>query len=241
VNAELTKLRLLALPRWTAVAVLGGVVVVGALLDVFPRDDGAGFIDLMNTTTFLLGEIAAIVLGAWAATLEFGSGTLQRTLTAQADRTRVLAAKLAVLVLAVAALALAAAAAGGGVVDLVTRQQGIDLDRGDLAQVMLANVPATIAVSVVAFGLGLLTRSIGGAIAVTLTFVAVLPGILVILPDVNQFMYATFSDDMVSHLADDVTPGADVHSLPVAVLGVLAWALVLLVPGWVRFLRDDLK
>ena len=235
------KLRLLALPRWTAVAVLGGVVVVGTLLDVFPQDDGADFIRLMGTATFLLPEIAAIVLGAWAATLEFGSGTLQRTLTAQADRSRVLLAKLGVLVLAVAALALAAALAGGGLVDLVTRQQGVDLDRGDLVRAMLANVPAAIAVSVVAFGLGLLTRSIGGAITVTLTFVLVLPGILVILPDVNRFMYATFEGDMISRLAGDVAPGADVHSLPVAVLGIVAWALVLLVPGWLRFLRDDLK
>jgi ABC-type transport system involved in multi-copper enzyme maturation permease subunit len=235
------KLRLLALPRWTAVAVLGGVVVTGAMLDVFPRDDGAAFIGVMSNVASALTEIAAIVLGAWAATLEFGSGTLQRTLTAQADRTRVLVAKLGVLVLAVAALAIAAAAAGGGLIDIVTRQQGIDVDRGDLAQAMFGNVPAAITVSVVAFGLGLLTRSIGGAITVALTVVLVLPGILLILPDVNRFMYATFEGDMTSRLTGNVAPGADVHSLPVAVLGVVVWALVLLVPGWLRFLRDDLK
>jgi ABC-type transport system involved in multi-copper enzyme maturation permease subunit len=241
VNAEIMKLRLLALPRWTAVIVLGGVVLVGALLDAFPRDDGDDFLNLMSTATFLLGEIAAIVLGAWAATLEFGSGTLQRTLTAQADRSRVLLAKLGVVVLAAGALALAAALAGGGLVDLVARQQGVDIDGGDVLQTMLANVPAAVAVAVVAFGLGLLTRSIGGAITVTLTFVLVLPGILVILPDVNRFMYASFEGDMISRLAGDVAPGADVHSLPVAVLGVVVWALVLLVPGWLRFGRDDLK
>ncbi len=240
-NAEFLKLRLLSLPRWTAVAVLAGVVVTGAMLDVFPRDDGAGFISVMSTVTSLLTEVAAIVLGSWAATLEFGSGTLQRTLTAQADRTRVLLAKLTVLVLAVAALALAAAAAAGGLVDVVTRQQGIDLDRGDLAQVLLANVPAAITVSVIAFGLGLLTRSIGGALTVTLTFVLVLPGILVLVPDVSRYVYATFEGDMTTRLAGDVAPGAEVHSLPVAVLGVLVWAVVLLVPGWLRFLRDDLK
>jgi ABC-2 type transport system permease protein len=241
VNAELLKLRLLALPRWTAVAVLGGVVVTGAMLDVFPRDDGAAAIGVMSTVTSLLTEIAAIVLGAWAATLEFGSGTLQRTLTAQADRNRVLVAKLGVLVLAVAALAIAAAAAGGGLVDVVTRQQGIDLDRGGLAQTMFANVPAAIVVAVVSFGLGLLTRSIGGAITVALTFVLVLPGILTFLPDVNRFVYASFEGDMTSRLAGEIPPGVDIHSLPVAVLGVLVWAVVLLVPGWLRFRRDDLK
>lgn len=240
-TAELLKLRLLALPRWTAVAVLAGVVVTGAMLDVFPRDDGAAFIGVMSSVASLLTEVAAIVLGAWAATLEFGSGTLQRTLTAQADRTRVLLAKLGVLVLAVAALAIAAAAAGGGLVDVVTRQQGIDLDRGDLAQAMFANVPAAIAVAVLSFGLGLLARSLSGAITVTLTFVLVLPGILSLLPDVNRFMYATFEGDMTNRLAGGVPPGAEVHSLPVAVLGVVVWAAVLLVPGWLRFLRDDLR
>ncbi|WP_029431734.1 ABC transporter permease [Blastococcus sp. URHD0036] len=240
-NAELLKLRLLALPRWTAIAVLGGVVVTGAMLDVFPRDDGAAFIGVMGTVTSLLTEIAAIVLGAWAATLEFNSGALQRTLTAQADRSRVLLAKLGVLVLAVAALAIAAAAAAGGLVDVVTRQQGIDLDRGELARTLFANVPAAITVTVVAFGLGLLTRSIGGAITVALTFVLVLPGLLVFLPAVNRLVYATFEGDMTSRLAGDVAPGVEVHSLPVAVLGVVVWAVVLLVPGWLRFLRDDLK
>ena len=54
-------------------------------------------------------------------------------------------------------------------------------------------------------------------------------------------MYATFEGDMTSRLAGEAVPGADVHSLPVAVLGVLVWAVVLLVPGWLRFLRADLK
>ena len=240
-NAELTKLRLLPLPRWTAVTVLAGVVITGAILDIFPREDDAGFISVMSTVASLLMEIAGIVLGAWAATLEFNSGTLQRTLTAQADRTRVLAAKLGVLVLTVAALGIAVAVTGAGLVDVATTQNGIDLDLGDLARVMFANVPAAVAVAVVAFGLGLLTRSLGGAITVALTFVFVLAGVLSFLPALNRLMYATFEGDMTSRLAGEVVPGVEVHSLPVAVLGVIAWALVILVPGWLRFLRADLK
>ena len=241
-RAEIAKLRLLPLPRWTVVAVLTGVVLTGLLLDVFPREDGAGFIGLMSSVADLLMEIAAIVLGAWAATLEFNSGTLQRTLTAQADRSRVLIAKLTVLLLTVTLLGLAVAAAGGGLVDLATHQHGIDVDRGDLARAMFANVPGPIFAAAVAFGLGLLTRSLGGALTVALTFVFVLTGILGFLPAVNRLMYTKFEGDLTSRLADDVVAGGpEVHSLPVALLGVVVWAAALLVPGWARFLRSDLK
>lgn len=240
-NAELTKLRLLPLPRWTAVVVLAGVVITGAILDIFPPDDGADFTSVMSTVANLLMDISAIVLGAWAATLEFNSGTLQRTLTAQADRSRVLAAKLGVLVLAVAALGIAVAVTGAGLVDVATTQNGIDLDRGDLARAMFANVPAAVAVAVVSFGLGLLTRSLGGAITLALTFIFVLTGLLSFLPRVGRFMYTTFEGDMTSRLAGQVVPGAEAYSLPVAVLGVIAWAVVFLIPGWLRFLRADLK
>jgi ABC-2 type transport system permease protein len=241
-KAEIAKLRLLPLPRWTAVAVIAGVVLTGLLLDVFPRQEGAAFISVMSTVSSLLMEIAAIVLGAWAATLEFNSGTLQRTLTAQADRSRVLIAKLTVLLLAITILGLAIAAAAGGLVDLATHQHGIEVDRGDLARALFANVPGPIFAAAVSFGLGLLTRSLGGAITVALTFIFVLTGILGFLPSVNRLMYTKFEGDLTSRLAGEVVAGGpEVHSLPVALLGVVAWALVLLVPGWIRFLRSDLK
>lgn len=240
-NAELLKMRLMALPRWTAVALLLAIVVTGVLLDVFPRDDAAGFIGIMSTVARDGTEIAAILLGAWAATVEFGAGTLQRTLTAQADRSRVLVAKLVVLVLAVAALGLAVAAAGTGLVEVAASQNGVDLDEGDLVRAMFAGVPAPIAVAVISFGLGLLTRSLGGAVTLTLSFIFVFSGFLSILPALERIMYSTFESELTAHLAGQVAPGADVHPLPVAALGVIVWAVVLLVPGWLRFLRDDLK
>ena len=240
-NAELLKMRLMALPRWTVVALLLAVVATGVLLDIFPRDDAEGFLGVMSTVARDATEIAAILLGAWAATVEFSAGTLQRTLTAQADRSRVLVAKLVVLVLAVAALGLAVAAAGAGLVEVAASQNGVDLDEGEVARVMFAGVPAPIAVAVIAFGLGLLTRSLGGAITLTLAFIFVLSGFMGLLPSLERIMYSTFESELTAHLAGQVDPGADVHPLPVAALGVVVWAVVLLVPGWFRFLLDDLK
>ena len=58
----------------------------------------------------------------------------------------------------------------------------MDLERSDVARVMLANVPGSIAVAIVSFGLGLLIRSLGSAITVAPTFVFVLAGVFSPLP-----------------------------------------------------------
>lgn len=240
-NAELLKFRLMALPRWSALAAFGVVLLTGALLAIFPRADGAAFIGVMDLVTDYFVELVAIVIGAWAATLEFSSGTLQRTLTAQADRTRVLAAKLAVVVGAVALLGLAAAFAGGGLVDLAAHQNGVPLDRGDLARALLSTIPGAVTSAVIGFGLGLLTRSVGGAVTVALMFIYVLAGVLSFVPRVNDLMYSKFETDLGTRIAGSVPADADIHSLPVALLGVLAWAALLIIPGWILFQRADLK
>ena len=159
-RGEIIKLRYLPTPRWTAAVVAATVVIVGAVLLIVTPDDPTKYVTIPNSAVGLVGALASTVFGVWMATLEFSSGTLQRTLTAEPDRTRVLASKLA-LALAVALVGgVAIAAAAGGLANLAANHAGVEIDRGDLAA---------------------------------------------------------------------------------AIVGVLVWCLVIVVPGWVHFVRGDLK
>lgn len=144
-SGEIAKLRYLALPRWTAASVLGIALVVGAALLAFPPsrpEDFAGIPAFAVGTAF---GIAAIVFAVWVASLEFGAGTLQRTLTAEPNRHRVLAFE--------------------------------------------------------TVGFGRLTHDLAGGLA-----------------------------------GDEAQTG-----LVLALLGSLAWVVIVLIPGWLRFVRGDLK
>ena len=103
-NGEIIKLRYLPTPRWTAAVVAATVVIVGAVLLIVSPDDPSKYVTIPNTAVGLVTMLAAAVFGVWVATLEFSAGTLQRTLTAEPDRNRVLTSKLA-LALAVTAIA----------------------------------------------------------------------------------------------------------------------------------------
>ena len=170
-RAEIAKLRYLPLPRWTAAALAAATLITGLALLIVGPTDPAKYIAVPNTAINTVVSLATLVFGVWLATLEFGSGTLQRTLTAEPDRNRVLAAKLIVTLGAAAVAALAAAGAGGGI----------------------------------------------GA---------------------KDYSYGQLSQD----LSNDITGvGETVNGLAVALVGVLAWCAVVLAPGWLRFLRGDLK
>jgi hypothetical protein len=82
-RAEIVKVRYLPLPRWTAAAVALVVLIVGAALLVFPPADSDRYVSVPQTAVPLVVTLATLVFGVWLATLEFGAGTLQRTLTAE--------------------------------------------------------------------------------------------------------------------------------------------------------------
>ena len=103
-RGEIIKLRYLPAPRWTAAVVAAAVVIVGAVLLIVSPEDPSKYVTIPNTAVGIVTTLAGAVFGTWVATLEFSAGTLQRTLTAEPDRMRVLTSKLA-LALAVTAIA----------------------------------------------------------------------------------------------------------------------------------------
>ena len=237
-NAELLKLRYLPTPRWTAAFVAAVVVVVGVVLLAVAPTDPDKYVSIPNTTIGLTTAIAAMVFGVWLATLEFSAGTLQRTLTAEPDRNRVLAHKLLVVIAVAAIGGLLVAASAGGLAHLAANRAGIEIDDSDLAGQLFGSVPVWIASAVIGFGFGLLTRSPGGGIAVSLVFVLAFDGVISFIPGVKDYTYGQLTADLTNGIGGT---GQTQNGLAVALAGTIAWCALILAPGWVRFLRGDLK
>ncbi len=237
-SAELLKLRYLPLPRWTAALLAAVVVVVGTVLAVVEPSEPDKYLTIPDTTLGLITALAAIVFGVWSATLEFSAGTLQRTLIAEPARGRVLLSKLALVVAVTAVGGLLVAAATGGVTHLAANHAGVSLDSGELAARLFGEVPQWISGAIVGFGFGLLARSLGGGIALALVFVLAFDGMVSFIPGVADYTYGQLSQDF----SNGITGHGEVQNdFAVAAAGVLAWCALIVVPGWLRFLRGDLK
>lgn len=150
--AEIAKVRYLPLPRWVALFVLAAAVITGAALIVITPESPDSYISIPSVTVDQVVAIAATVFGVWVAALEFSSGTVQRTLTAEPDRNRVLLAKLGVALVASAVVGAAAAATAGGLSNIAIIRAGSSADVGDLARSIFSIVPDGIISAVVGFG-----------------------------------------------------------------------------------------
>lgn len=135
-------------------------------------------------------------------------------------------------------LSVAAAATSGGLADLASSRAGVGIDRGDLARAMFGTVPSGVATVIVGFAFALLTRSMGGGIAVAAAFIFVLDGLLGFIPGVKHLTFGTLSQDLTSGISGI---GDTYYPIGGALLGVVVWLVILLLPGWVMFVRGDLK
>jgi ABC-2 type transport system permease protein len=237
-RAEIAKVRYLPLPRWTALAVAVAVIALGIILLLIGALESEKYVSIAGDVVNNIATFAAIILGVWISTLEFGAGTMQRTLTAEPKRSRVLTDKLVVLMAGVLIGGLFVAAASGGLVHIAGTGHHVTIDNGELAATLFGAVPSWIAGGVVGFGAGLLTRSFGGGIAIALVFVLVLGGIVSFVPPLKHLSYTEVTSDMTNRIGGIGNPH---NGLGVAIIGTVIWCLILVVPGWVRFLRGDLK
>jgi ABC-2 type transport system permease protein len=238
VRAELAKVRYLPLPRWTAAVVAATAVIVGIVLIAIEPDNSEKYVAIPSAAVGTIAEFAAIVFAVWLATLEFSSGTMQRTLTAEPNRSRVLTDKLVVVLVAVVAAGLLAAATAGGLSHLAANHAGIKIDNGELAGQLFGSVPAWAAAAAVGFGFGLLARAFGGGIAAGLVFVLAFDGLVSFIPGLKYLTFGQLTHDLTNGIGG---LGETENSLGVAILGTVVWCALIVVPGWIRFLRSDLK
>ena len=236
--AEIAKVRYLPLPRWVALFVLAAAVITGAALIVITPKSPDSYISIPSVTVDQVVAIAATVFGVWVAALEFSSGTMQRTLTAEPDRNRVLLSKLGVALVASAVVGAAAAATAGGLSNIAIIRAGSSADVGDLARSIFSIVPDGIISAAVGFGFGLLARSLGGGITLALAFLYVVSGVLAFIPGLKDISFTQASSDLTTSLSGS---GDAVHNGWIALLIVLCWLAAILVPAWVMFQRADMK
>jgi ABC-2 type transport system permease protein len=236
--AELAKIRYLTLPRVTAAAVMAAAVITGAALIVFTPKSPGSYLSIPSTSLDEVVVIAAMVFGVWVSALEFSAGTMQRTLTAEPSRPRVLSAKLGLVLLGSALLMAAAAATVGGLTHLAIIRSGIPVGAGQLARSVFSTIPDGIFGGAIGFGFGLLARSMAGGITLSLGFLLVLNGILSFIPGLKTIAYTTASSNLLSHLSGT---GSTTQNSGLALVIMLAWTAVIVVPGWILFLRADLK
>lgn len=237
-KTELTKVRYLPLPRATLAVLAAAAIIVGIVLFAVEPSDPGAYVSVPNAAVGIIALFAAIVIGVWMPTLEFGSGTMQRTLTAEPDRNKVLTGKLVVVLGIVAVAGLLIAAATAGLSNLAADHAGTVIDRGDLAGQMFGSVPAWMAAAVIGFGFGLLARTFAGGIAAGLVFVLAFDGLVSFIPGLEDLTFGQLTHDLTNNIGG---LGETENGLAVSILGTVAWCLVIVIPGWIRFLRADLK
>jgi ABC-2 type transport system permease protein len=237
-SAELLKVKYLPFPRWTAAFLAGVVAIMGVALAIVEPTDPDKYVSIPNSSVGLVTALTAIVFGVWVSTLEFAAGTLQRTLIAEPDRRRVLTSKLVLVIVVAAAAGLLVATAAGGLSHLAANRAGVEIDDGDLAGDLFGSIPAWVSGAVIGYGFGLLARSLGGGIAASFVFVLAFDGLVSFIPGAQDYTYGQLSSDLTNHLSGS---GDTQSALALAIIGTVAWCAVIVVPGWVRFTRGDLK
>lgn len=237
-RAELLKVKYLPFPRWTAAFLAGVVAVMGVALAASAPSDPAKYVSIPNSSVGLVTALTAIVFGVWVSTLEFAAGTLQRTLIAEPDRRRVLASKLVLVIVVTTIAGALVAAAAGGLSHLAANRAGIEIDDGDLAGDLFGSIPTWVSGAIIGYGFGLLGRSLGGGIAASFVFVLAFDGLISFIPGVQDYTWGQVSSDLTAHLG---ATGDTQNGLAVALIGTILWSAAIVVPGWIRFTRGDLK
>lgn len=228
-NAELVKIRALPTPRWTAVFCLVSLttaVVVSAFTGIGEDDAALGLGASLPTL------LAAILLGAWIVGLEYGQRTMARSLSADPRRVPLVVAKLAAAALVAQVLTAAVYAIAAMAFPLLA--EGSPSTTAIMRSGLSAVVGSVFAVAL-GVSLGLISRSMAGAITAALVLVFVIEGPLSAVPHVGDLTFFSGLSDV-----DDVLAGtAGVATLLSGALIVGGWLALLLGSGLARFARTD--
>ena len=255
--AEWTKLPTLPSTAWLVLAAVAGTVVGGAAwtgsVDAArcPGQAGCG-LDLpkLTLTGVWLGQAAVVVLAVQAMTGEFDTRTVQATLAAIPRRTRLMAAKAAVVTAAALAagtlgvagslLAGRAILPGNGFTAASGHPPPSPAD-GPTLRAAAGTVLYLGLVALLGLGVGTVVRDTAGALTVVLTLLYSFPAVAGLVADPVWRERLDRVAPMPAGLAIQAT--RDLDELPIAPwtgLGVLAaWAAGAMLLGTVRFRRHD--
>ncbi len=193
VRSEWTKLRSVRSTIWSLASVVVGMVGIAAMLsavwvnhwDTMSLADRAAFKPIGFTLNGLwFAQLAIGVLGALLITSEYGTGTILSTLAAVPQRRTLLAAKAAVLAIATVVIGLVASAGAFFVGQAILGTKGIGAsitDPGALQAVVGASLYLAV-LGLLALAIGVFVRHTAGAIAVIFGLILVVPTLVQALP-----------------------------------------------------------
>ncbi|MBI4897250.1 MAG: ABC transporter permease subunit [Actinobacteria bacterium] len=239
-NPELLKLRLLPMPRWILGLSLVAPLLVGLIvLAVQPSTDDAyrGGPTTMATFAVMIG---ALVFGAWMFGVEFGQGTMRRTITAEPRRGLVLTWKL--LTTAAAAAVFAAVAMGFSALVAITicAAHGVNANTESILDLSLAVTLQAPLIALIAAAFTLVFRSFAGGLVATFAMIFVVDGVLRLL--LGKYGDYTFGTSLVSIMTIfDETDQSAPFGLAQTLLIALGWIAAIASPGAYRFIRGDFK
>ena len=201
VRAEWTKLRSVRSTWWALAVAAASMVGLGALFAArygtggISPSDRAGFDPIAwSLSGFFVAQLAVGVLGVLAIISENASGSSRATFAAALRRRAVLAAKAAVVATVIAVVGIVSSVAAFLVGQAVLADKGLQAHLGDHG-VVRSVVGAGLYLAVLgllALGLGALVRSTVGAIAVVTGVVFILPGIVGALPSSWEYAITPF-------------------------------------------------
>jgi ABC-type transport system involved in multi-copper enzyme maturation permease subunit len=235
-RAEVAKLRSLPLPRWTLVIQVG-LVVIGTLVVLLTGGETTSDYETAAQVTAAVGTgVGSLVLGVWMVGLEYGEKTMRRALTADPRRDRLVLAKLATMLLAVVATTAFVWVLAGVLAILAASVNGAGSPIEEIARTAAALLAANVIYSTVGFGVALLTRSMAGALTLTLVLVFVVDAALTAVPSFGEYTLGV----SVEAIANAVGGGnEDTVGVEGAVIATAVWLTLLLGAGWTRFRRSD--
>ena len=231
-RAELLKMRTLPTPRWTAIgalATLALTIIICVLTGVGEEEVSTGL------GADLPSAVAAIILGVWIVGVDYGQGTMRRTLTAEPRRGRVIGAKLAVALLAALVLTVVIYAIAAATLPAIASAHSESLSVPDVARMGLAAIIGNLPAAAFGVGVGFITRSMAGGITIALVFSFVVDSALSAIPHVGDYTFQSASFD----IWEAITGADGDHNILRAAVVLAAWTAAFVGAGAVRFLRSD--
>jgi ABC-2 type transport system permease protein len=255
VHAEWTKLRSVRSTSWSLAGIVALTLAVGVISCAtshteggYPGAPGDEDVVLISLAGILLGQVAAVVLGAFAIGTEYGTGTIRATFAAMPRRRRVVVAKIAVVGAAVFVAGLVACLASFYLGQLILHGNGFVYENGYPAA-SLSDAPtlrAVVAGAVYTAGVALLGL---GAATITRSTAAAISGVLGLLLVPFVLVGTGILPESLSDVLEKGTPMAGINAIvtventpldPWPALGVLgAWvAGALMLALWLVRTRD---
>ncbi|UOQ60739.1 ABC transporter permease [Leucobacter rhizosphaerae] len=202
---------------------------------------------LLTVSTASASFLALVfgVLGVFAVASEYSSGMILSTLTAVPRRTPVAIAKMVVLATISAITALTVVVGGLGIAALCLPAAGPSLLAMPVVSGVLGTIVYLVLFALFAAGIAGLLRSTAGGIAVVAGVAFVLPIGFQVLSLTGWEWVPVAAQYLPSSLGAVISQGmVDVASGPTfwgALGAMLAWAVVVLIPALLGFLRRDAR